>query len=162
MIALLFGYGPIVMTSWSTVSHRFADAPLVREAAAEIEQALRENRGLKVAVGPGVGAFDAQSLRVIPVFRGNPLPIDSSAWVDLEAQGVSDEVVRRAIAECRVDLWLLPTDAPFVTTSHYHGGNIYSAEVVALFTATHEKQRSGRIFDQWRCRRHDEFFKRTP
>jgi hypothetical protein len=32
MAALLFGYGPIVVTSWGTVLHRFAYAPLVRAA----------------------------------------------------------------------------------------------------------------------------------
>jgi hypothetical protein len=155
IIALLLGYGPIVIASWDTVLHRFANAPLVNEAVAEIDQALKENPGLKVAVGPGAASFDAQSLRVIPVFRGNPLPIDSSAWLDLEAQGVSEELVKRAITECRVDLWLLPSGAPFVTISHYHGRNIYSTELLAEFTATYEKQGSGRVFDRWRCKRDD-------
>jgi hypothetical protein len=154
--ALLFGYGPVVIASWGTVLHRFADAPLVSEAVAEIDRALEENPGLKIAVGPGAASFDAQRLRVIPVFHGNPLPIDSSAWLDLEADGVSDEIVRRAIRECRVDLWLLPSGAPFVTISHYHGRNIYSAEVLADFHAAYMKQVSGRVFDQWKCRRCDD------
>jgi hypothetical protein len=125
-------------------------------AAAEIDRALDDNPGFKVAIGPGVAAFDAQSLRVIPVFRGNPLPIDSSSWLDLEAQGISDEVVRHAIRECRVDIWLLPSGAPFVTISHYHGRYIYSAEMLADFRAIHTKQLSGKAFDQWKCEPRDE------
>jgi hypothetical protein len=82
MVALVFGYGPIVMASWSSVLRRFADTPLVIVAVAEIHRTLDENPGLKVAVGPGAGSFDVQNLRVIPVFRGNPLPIDSSSWLD--------------------------------------------------------------------------------
>jgi hypothetical protein len=93
IVALLFGFGPIVITSWGTVLRRFADAPLVGEGAAEIDSALNDNPGLKVAVGPGVGAafFDAQNLRVIPVFHGNPLPIDSSSWLTFEPMAIGDE-----------------------------------------------------------------------
>ena len=90
---------------------------------------------------------------MIPVFRGNPLPIDSYTWMVLKLNGVSEESVRRAIRECRVDIWLLPTEAPFVTISHLDGSNIYSAEVLADFYAAYGKQASGRIFDQWRCKR---------
>ena len=156
IVALLFGFGPIVITSWGTVLGRFADTPLVGEGAAEIDRALNDNPGLKVAVGPGVASFDAQNLRVIPVFHGNPLPIDSSSWITFEPNGISDEILRRAVRECRVDLWLLPSGAPFVTVSHLDGKNIYSAEVFADFNATYHKQISGRIFDQWICKRHDD------
>jgi hypothetical protein len=151
--AVLFGYGPIVINSWGTVLSMFADTPLVTQGVAEIDRAVADNPGLKVAVGPGTASFDAQRLRVIPVFRRNPLPIDSTSWLDLEEDGISDEVIRRAITECRVDLWLLPSGAPFVTNSHYHRGNIYSEKVLADFHATYVKQFSGRVFDQWRCKR---------
>ena len=130
----------------------FGVSPLIRKAAAEIDRTLNDNPGVKVAVGPGAASFDAESLRVIPVFRGNPLPIDSISWMILELNGVSDEIVRRALRECRVDLWLLPSGAPFVTISHLDGNNIYSAEVLADFHATYAKQFSGRVFDQWRCK----------
>jgi hypothetical protein len=158
IVALLFGYGPIVISSWNTVLHKFAATPLIREAAAEIDNVLSDNPGLKVAIGPSAGTapFEAENLRVLPVFRGNPLPIDTTAWMTSEADGVSDEVVKRAIVECRVDLWLLPSGAPFVAISHLDGRNIYSAEVLADFHATYTKQLSGRLFDQWRCTRQAE------
>jgi hypothetical protein len=153
IVAILFGYGPVVITSWNRIWRIFADAPLVSEGAAEIKVALDENPALNVAVGPGALSFDAEALRVIPVFRGNPMPIDSTAWMTSEADGVSNEVVRRAITECRVDLWLLPSAAPFVVISHLDGRNIFSPEVLADFQDTYMKQISGRIFDQWRCKR---------
>jgi hypothetical protein len=143
--ALLFGYGPIVVASWGTILHRFADTPRVIEAVAEIDRALDDNPGLKVAVGPGTASFDVQKLRVIPVFRGNPLPMDPSAWMDLEANGISDQLIRRAIRECRVDMWLLPSGAPFVMIGHYHGENIYSAAVLADFHATYMKRLRGPV-----------------
>jgi hypothetical protein len=156
--ALLLGYGPIVITSWRTVLQRVAEAPLVSEGIAEIDRALDENPGLKVAVGPGAApfaSFDAQSLRVLPVFRGNPLPIDPYSWMFWKLNGASEEmVVGRAIRRCRVDLWLLPSAAPFVMTSHYDGSEIFSPEVRGEFYDTYEKQRSGRVFDQWRCNGH--------
>jgi hypothetical protein len=147
-----------VISSWGAVLHTFDDTPLVTEGIAEIDRALDHHPGLRVAVGPGAGAgsFDAQALRVIPVFRGNPLPIDSFSWMAPEVSGVSDEVVRHAVRECRVDLWLLPSGAPFVTISHLDGKNVYSAEVRADFEATYVKQNSGRVFDQWRCKSHED------
>jgi hypothetical protein len=150
--ALLFGFGPIVINSWGTAMRKFAEAPLMSEGVAEIDRALRDNPDLKVAVGPGSASIDAESLRVIPVFRGNPLPIDSSAWMAFEADGVSDEVIRRAITECRVDLWLMPSGRPFVVISHFNGVNIYSPEARADFDTTYTKETSGRIFDQWKCK----------
>jgi hypothetical protein len=157
IVALLFGFGPIVISSWGAVLHRFDDTPLVTEGIAEIDKVLDENPGLRVAVGPGAGAgsFDAQALRVIPVFRGNPLPVDSFSWMAPEISGVSDEVIRRAVTECRVDLWLLPKGAPFVTISHLDGKNVYSAKVLADFEATYVRQISGRVFDQWKCKPHE-------
>jgi hypothetical protein len=156
LAALLFGYGPIVITSWRTALHRIADTPTVREAAAEIDKTLDDNPGLRIAVGPGTASFDAEGLRVIPVFRGNPLPLDSTAWMTSEADGVSDEIVKRAITECRVDLWLLPSGAPLVVISHLDGRNIFSAEALADLRATYTRQVSGRVFDQWRCTRRGE------
>jgi len=155
IVALLVGYVPIVIASWRAVLSIFANTPLVTLAIAEVDRALNDNPGLKVAVGPGAASFDAQRLRVIPVFRGNPLPIDSTSWSDFEADGISDEVITRVIKECRVNLWLLPSGAPFDTISHYHGRNIYSAKVLVDFHAAYVKQRTGRIFDYWRCARDD-------
>lgn len=160
MAALLLGYGPIVVTSWGTVLHRFAYAQFILSAKAEIDSALEDNRDLKVAVGPGrlsvnadPAAFDPVMLRVIPVFRGHPLPLDSAVWINFQAEGIGDDPIRRAITECRVDLWVLPAGAPFVTISHYNGEDIFSPQVLADFHATYVKQRSGRIFDLWRCKR---------
>ena len=61
--AVFFGYGPIVISSWGTVLSIFADTPLVTQGVAEIDRAVADNPGLKVAVGPGTASFDAQRLR---------------------------------------------------------------------------------------------------
>jgi hypothetical protein len=153
IIALLFGYSPIVISSWSTVLCIFGDTSSVIEGIGEIDRALDDNPSLKIAVGPGAEAFAAENLRVIPVFRGNPLPIDSSSWMALEQVGVNDEIIKLAIRECGIDLWLLPSGAPFVTISHFNGQNIYSTEVRAAFQAAYVKEISGRVFDQWTCKR---------
>ena len=151
VVALLLGYGPIVFSSWFFALNRFKDAPLVNAAIAEINKSLAENPGLKIAVGPGEASFDAERLRVIPVFRGNPLPFDSSAWDGLRGDGISEEPLRRKIGQCPVDLWLLPANAPFLTRSLYSGERIYSTDLLREFHANFELQHSGQIFDQWRC-----------
>lgn len=149
--ALLLGYGPIVAISWDRMLEDYRGAPYLREGIAEIEGVLHEYPGLKIAVGPGDAPVDVQRLRVIPVFRGNPLPIDSSSWGTFGPDGVSDVGVRKAVTECRVDLWLLPRDSPFFEGSD---PNIFSPAVLADFHATYEKVSSGQIFDQWKCKPH--------
>jgi hypothetical protein len=45
----------------------------------------------------------------------------------------------------------------FVAISHLDGKkNVFSAKVLADFEATYVKQMSGRVFDQWRCRPHED------
>jgi hypothetical protein len=71
--------------------------------------------------------------------------------MNFQEDGVSDEVLKRKIRECGVDLWLLPTKAPFVTMSLYSHQNIYPADVLDEFRANFALQQSGKVFDQWRC-----------
>jgi hypothetical protein len=81
---------------------------------------------------------------------GNPLPLDKTSWMTSEGNGVSDGVVKRAITECRVDVWLMPSGDPFVHMSHLTNRNIYSAEVLVTFTPP-IRSACGPLFDRWRC-----------
>lgn len=154
LVALVFGYGPFTIMSWARSFNTFANAPLVRQGIAEIDRAMADNPGVTFAVGPGDAPFDAQMLRVIPVFHGNPLPIDSSTWKEYESDGVSDESIRRVIAGCRIDLWLLPGHKPFVFQPFGGPDDTYSDDIRALFHANYALWKSGRIFDEWRCTHH--------
>src|SRR6202030_1870848 len=62
VVALVIGYGPIVLGSWGRTFHGFANTPIVEEGIAEIDRALADNPGIKLAVGPGQGSFDAERL----------------------------------------------------------------------------------------------------
>jgi hypothetical protein len=154
IVALVIGYTPILLISWSRELRNFSSLPLHRAAIAEIGKALDDNPGVRIAVGPGItGDFDPTFLRVIPVFRGNPLPVDTMGWMDFEHGGASDDVVRKAVAECRVDLWLVPTGTAFTTINLYSGTALFSDAVRAAFHATYQQESSGQIFDLWRCKR---------
>jgi hypothetical protein len=153
LAALVLGYAPILAIAWQRCLYSFAETPRLRQATAEIDRALSDNPGKTMAVGPGSAAIDLQRLRVVPVFHGNPLPIDSSAWMTFQADGVSDVAVRRAIADCRVEFWLLPTRDPFVMKNGYNGREEFPADVQRVFHANYALYRSGKYFDEWRCSR---------
>ena len=147
--ALLFGYGPVVGIAWRPRAH-------VRQrggrqwGVAEIDQTLSANPGLRVAVGPGLSSFFAQGLEVIPVFRGNPLPIDTSAWMNLRMNGVNDQAVLNLIKKCPVDIWLIPNWKPFSDYYNYTE-EVYPKAVIDAFHESLELRASGKVFDQWWC-----------
>jgi hypothetical protein len=73
-------------------------------------------------------------LRVIPV-RGNPLPIDSTAWADFKQQGISDRLRR----DNRLSGRYLPLPTVRrLSRRAVDGANIYSAEVLADFNYLRE------------------------
>ena len=154
MIALVIGYSPIVLISWQLVRLNTANVDNVRIGLAEIENALRDKPFLKIAVGPGESVA-AQELRVIPVFHGNPLPIDSSAWMEFDADGVSEERIISVLETCQVDLWLMPKGPPFSMGGQFSGPHktqLFSPAIREGFRASYVKIRSGQVFDTWGCK----------
>jgi len=138
LVALVFGYGPMVEISWERSLHYLADSTVVQPGVAEIDRALDANPGVTLAVGGSAASYAAR-LRVIPVFRGNPLPLDSTAWNALQA-------MPRVIRECRVGLWLLPANTPL-------DDDFLPSDDLATFHAHYTLQKAGQVFDQWRCTR---------
>jgi hypothetical protein len=147
LLALLIGYGPITIISWNRCLQSFADTTQLRRGIAEIDQAVHDNPAMSLAVGPGLDPYDTLlGLRVIPVFRGSPLPIDNAAWMTFQSDGVDDAVVRHALTICRVGRWLLPSE-PFASDA-------YSNAVRAAFRANYSLWKPGRVFNEWRCSHH--------
>ena len=142
--AFLAGFAPLLLTGWRDVLHQYSDAPLVRQALADIDGQMKRNPGLSLEIGPG----PLHDLRVIPVFRGSPLPIDAEAWADLMTGGVSEALPRRTIETCRVDYWLMPATGPFF---YDPASPIFGPEFPAFFRAHYRKDEAGAIFDRWRC-----------
>jgi hypothetical protein len=155
LAALLVGYSPIVLMSWEHTYDTYRNAPLLRAAVSEIRDALDNNPGLTIAVGPATGShFALSNLEVVPVFFGNPLPIDTASWMTFQSFGVGNNMVLRILSECRVDLLLIPTGVPLTSTNLFNGTELFSREVRDQFDASYLKYRSGRVFDQWKCRKH--------
>jgi hypothetical protein len=113
---------------------------------------MRNNPGLRVAIGPGADrGYALTFLRVLPVFAGNPLPIDPGAWMDLQYSGVDPMAVRRALLPCRVDVWLIPTMEPFTMRSLYTNQPLFSPYAVFTFHAAYAPDPPGQYFQAWRC-----------
>ena len=143
--AFLVGFAPFSALASVNVLRQFSDAPLVRQAIAEIDAEMRRHPGATLEVGPG----PLHDLRVIPVFRGSPLPIDYESWADLNAGGVDPALLRKAIADCRVDYWLMPAGEE-VFSSPFDPG-LFPADFIADFHRQYRKEGSSGIFDRWRC-----------
>jgi hypothetical protein len=145
LFSLLFGYGPVLGISWGRTLHMFSSAPLAEEGIAEINQSLAANPALKMALGPGDAPFMVEGLEVIPVFHGNPLPIDTAAWMTIGSDGASERNLIDLIASCPVDVWLIPGTMPFGNAA------LFPPPVVAAFETNFHQVRTGRVFSEWRC-----------
>jgi hypothetical protein len=151
IIALFFGYGPIVAISWDRSLSDFKHKWLATQSATdEINKVINHNSDLRIAIGPSDSSpgFMATALRVIPVFRGNPLPVDGYTWSEGYIAGLSDRVVRELVRGCRVDVWLFPLG----TTPFLLRKGLFSDAVLADFRANYTQEGSGQVFDRWRCR----------
>ena len=147
IIGLFFGYGPLVAISWDRTVSAFRYKWLPTQSATdEINKVLDHNPGLRIAIGPSDATlgFNAAALRVIPVFRGNPLPFDATTWGDRSLAGISDRVISELVRGCPTDLWLFPSGTPF-------GKYLVSDVVMADFYLNYKKEGSGQVFDRWRC-----------
>jgi len=153
LASFLLGFTPLILREWGHTATVYLEAPQVRAAVAEVEAAIAANPGLKIAVGPGDGpGFDVMLLRVIPVFRGNPMPLDPTTWEFLQSTGASEAEIVPAIRGCRVDLWLFARDAAFVATNYQTLTPMFSDETRTIFRAAYRRDHAGEVFEQWRCR----------
>jgi hypothetical protein len=152
LLAVVLGYSPIVAQSWAMTFDTYGQALALRPAISEIYSILDEHQSLTAAIGPGLSPnFDATSLRVIPVFRDNPLPIDPVTLSDYAAENVAihDEAVRKILRECRVDLWLFPRNAAFISP---FGEPMLTDALMRDFHDSYTMVESDKTFEQWQCR----------
>jgi hypothetical protein len=152
IVSIVVGYSPIAIQAWDITLACFRRAPYLRTAAIEIANALDEHPGVTIAVGPGeVADVDPAALRVLPVFRGNPLPIDPVTWTEYANDGVGDEIVRKILRECRADIWLFPRDGALQSKSYYTGRRMFTDATIRTFHDNYKLIATGRVFEQWQC-----------
>jgi hypothetical protein len=148
---------PFALFAWNylAVRYRTSRQP-IQEAAEEIRRTIESNPGKTVAIAPDDyvdSAVPLAFLEPVPVFAGNPLPLDPAAWMDLERVLPNDALVRSVLGTCRVDMWLVPKgNAPFTGRSYYTKGPLFSDEARASFNSAYVKVASGAAFEEWRCR----------
>jgi hypothetical protein len=103
------------------------------------------------ALGPGASpGLEVSYLRVIPVFKGSPLPIDPVTWSDQGGIAASgrDAAARTLMRDCRVDLWLIPRGDPAAPGS---GTAMFAPDVTREFRDNYLLKETGAEFQQWRC-----------
>jgi hypothetical protein len=145
MVAFLVGFTPNLAIAWYPIMTQYKEAPNLWRARAQIDAEMKAHPGKLLQIGPGRYA----DLRVIPVFHGNPLAIDSETWYDLRMGGIDEDIVRRLIRTCRMDTWMHPANGPI-----FHENNepkLYSPEFIAEFRAHYREEISGGVLNPWRC-----------
>ncbi len=143
--AFLIGYSPVVASSWDKILLQASDRAEVRQARAQIAAYMAAHPDRTLEVGPGA----LHDLRVMPVFRGDPLPIDGQTWADLKSGGVSEALPRATIESCRVDDWLMPAKEPIFRAEY--GPLPFSPGFYEEFRRHYRKEDAGEIFDRWSC-----------
>jgi hypothetical protein len=151
LLAIAPGYSPIDAQAWDFTLRNYGTAPVVRQAIAEINAVLAAHPGVSVALGPGFNAnIDEGALRVIPVFEGNPPPIDPVTWKD-EQFGYGSErvaVARKILRECKIDLWLIPRGVPFASLPDQA---MFTGDVLRDFLDNYRLEAAGPQFELWQC-----------
>jgi hypothetical protein len=151
LLAIVLGYSSIDAQAWDFILRDFATTPAIEQATAEIDAVLASHPHVTTALGPGANpGFDVSYLRIIPVFKGSPLPIDPVTWTDRQAiaDRGRDAAARKLIRECRVDMWLIPRGDPVETDP---GTAMFADDVAREFLSTYELTETGAEFQQWRC-----------
>ena len=123
--ALVVGYGPIALQSWDGIARTYGRAHRRAGPPPKSPPQWPPIPGETAAVGPDAD-FEAGSMRVLPVFAGNPLPIDMVTWTEYQAAGRSDAILRAIFRECRADIWLLQHGRPLEVSGYYTAKSISS------------------------------------
>src|SRR5262249_24481100 len=130
-----------------------ADRRLLRESA-DISQFAESHQG---TVAMGYGSSESLSLeRPLLVFRSNGYLLDQPAIREHQLQGIElSRATIRAIAECRVNYWLIPRgEAPFSGRNSYAAlllRPLYPEEVRRVFEQAYSIVGSTTYYDIWQC-----------
>ncbi|HKI98107.1 MAG TPA: hypothetical protein VKB51_06490 [bacterium] len=126
------------------------------DAVEDIQSVLRRYPGQHVAMGYGTTDHNYLTwFRPLLVYAGNPYLIDESSMGDLQAAGRDlPPATLQALADCRVDIWLIPKgDPPFMLGSSLGYKHLFSDRFRQAFQAHYERRTSSRYYDLWFCRR---------
>lgn len=93
--------------------------------------------------------------RPLLVFAGNPYLIDESSMGDLELAGWDlPQATLDALADCKVDIWLIPKgDPPFVLSSSLGFAHLFSQRFRDAFLAHYQRRAQSQYYDLYFCKR---------
>lgn len=120
--------------------------PEYREMLQEYQQIERDYHGKTLAIVEGEmrRKLPYRDLVALPVFRGNPLLLDSVALGDMQSAGFSlPQKTVQALAQGRIQVWLIPKgQQPFA-------GSAYHEQLQDLFYKNYSFAEQRGYFDIW-------------
>jgi hypothetical protein len=127
------------------------------EAIAQIDRTEAKYRGENIAVGPGSDFTDPRTLYAyLPILRGQPYVINSSAIRDLQFGGVAiPQSTRDYFETCGTPVWLIPAgQTPFSALNTYYAQPhpAFDDTFRADFLRHYRRAESGSQFDVWVCK----------
>ncbi|MEA2737021.1 MAG: hypothetical protein QOH05_328 [Acetobacteraceae bacterium] len=150
-LALVVAYAPSFVSNLLSLQawDRIVDNPAFREEATQLYAAY-PTAGMGAAGGQ---SYALTEYAVIGVFAGGPLVFDTTSWMDLQKDGVPEEVIQRLLVGCRTPFWIIPKGGePFTQTAAYDSDPLFSDRFRELFRQNYEPVRKGAFYDVWRCR----------
>ena len=131
--------------------------PASRRILAELDDIMRRHADRRIAIGYGTPDPEAVfRFRQYLVYRGHPYLLDYNAYMDMKLAGVPlPPATLRAIAQCDIDVWLMPRDAaPFDWWDVYatDGSRLFPPELAEAFLRHYEVRDRTPHFDLWFCK----------
>ena len=112
----------------------------------EIDNYLKLYGGRSIQMGYGDRRSLVETLRYIPVLRGQPYTLDASERLEVFLVPFPSELITK-MAQCRNDVWLIPHgEPPFVYTY------VYPPELHDTFVRDYKIDQQGAELDAWVCK----------
>jgi hypothetical protein len=152
-VSFFLAYGPQLFLNmrWFIYKYQVA-APSEREKIAELITYLDSYPEAQIGISDDEH-YSSYFYRVLSVWKGRPLHVDFTVWMNLAYAGVGEEHIVRFIKGCTVPTWILPLGAPFTMISWYNDVPVLSDSFRKTFSTNYQLVRTGQAYQVWECKR---------
>jgi hypothetical protein len=153
VLALLATYAGWQEESYSVMEFWYGRQDIELAKIVDVENILKDHPDAEFGVSDSDGRYRDSFYRVLGVFQGGQLHLDSAAWIDLALAGIPGSVAARTLENCAVRTWVLPLGEPFALLSTYGTGEpVFSDEFREEFHSNYRLVQEDDFYQVWACK----------
>ena len=150
-VPFLLGYGPKLFFDLRLFRYLYQVAtPLEHDQIAELKSYLDSYPEAQLGI-TDLEHYSSYFYRVFSVWKGHPLDIDFTTWMNLTYVGVDEKHITRFVKGCTVPTWILPLGTPF-TMSNWYDGLPLSPDFRTTFSTNYRQIETGYAYQVWKCK----------